>query len=76
MTAGENLTDDQPWPDPRAAVDAGETIPVTPAIFGGGTGWRCIVCGGPIADTLARLGSTRCHDCRTANSIWTRTVEV
>jgi hypothetical protein len=24
----------------------------------------CVDCGGAIADVLARLGSTRCHDCR------------
>jgi len=25
--------------------------------------FRCVVCGGPIADILASLGSLRCHDC-------------
>jgi hypothetical protein len=24
----------------------------------------CVECGGKIAEVLARLGSTRCHDCR------------
>jgi hypothetical protein len=27
----------------------------------------CVECGGTIADVLARLGSTRCHDCRDIN---------
>ena len=27
----------------------------------------CYVCGGNVEDALARLGSTRCHDCRTAS---------
>jgi hypothetical protein len=26
----------------------------------------CYVCGGHVEDALARLGSTRCHDCRSA----------
>ena len=24
----------------------------------------CVKCGGTVAEVLARLGSTRCHDCR------------
>jgi hypothetical protein len=27
---------------------------------------RCLACGGPIEDTLLRLGSPRCQDCRCA----------
>ena len=26
--------------------------------------FRCLACGGPVEPALARLASTRCHDCR------------
>jgi hypothetical protein len=31
---------------------------------GSGDGMTCRSCGAPVADTLGRLGSLRCHDCR------------
>jgi hypothetical protein len=31
---------------------------------GGGDTLTCRSCGEPVADTLGRLGSLRCHDCR------------
>jgi hypothetical protein len=31
---------------------------------GSGNGMLCRSCGAPVAETLGRLGSLRCHDCR------------
>jgi hypothetical protein len=31
---------------------------------GSGSGMSCRSCGAPVAETLGRLGSLRCHDCR------------
>jgi len=40
-----------------AAIDNGAPLTRLPRAV-------CIDCGGKIAEVLARLGSTRCHDCR------------
>jgi hypothetical protein len=45
----------------------GETVLAVwcpPAGCVGGSGMTCRSCGEPVAETLWRLGSLRCHDCR------------
>jgi hypothetical protein len=31
--------------------------------------YRCLVCGGEIADGLARLGAVMCHDCTASSGV-------
>ena len=50
--------DERPVPNGTGATDSGTVEPA------GSAPLVCLRCGGVIADVLARLGSTRCHDCR------------
>jgi hypothetical protein len=36
----------------------------------------CVLCGGPIAEGLARLGSVLCHDCRDEEGIDARVYDL
>jgi hypothetical protein len=50
--------DERALPTGTGAADNGKVESAGTALL------ACVYCGGAIADVLARLGSTRCHDCR------------
>jgi hypothetical protein len=57
-TLAQLREDDMAMANGTAATDGEQVEPV------GSAPPLCVHCGGAIADVLARLGSTRCHDCR------------